>query len=98
MDSNEAIQSDRDTNSILGDNADIDVNDVADAADNSCLFRHPLAIFTFAIWCDHIHHNIFLIDGHCVIVLKYIPTHFCNSYHFNIQLWIFELALYQLFI
>lgn len=47
--SNEAIQSDRDTNSILGDNADIDVNDVADAADNSCLFRHPLAIFTFAI-------------------------------------------------
>ena len=49
MDSNEAIQSDRDTNSILGDNADIDVNDFADAADNSFLFRHPLAIFTFAI-------------------------------------------------
>ena len=49
MDSNDEIQSDDDTNSILGDNADIDVNDSTDAANNSCLFCHPLAIFTFAI-------------------------------------------------
>ena len=49
MDSNDEIQSDDDTNSILGDNADIDVNDSTDAANNSSLFCHPLAIFTFAI-------------------------------------------------
>ena len=49
MDSNDEIQSDDDTYSILGDNADIDVNDSTDAANNLCLFCHPLAIFTFAI-------------------------------------------------
>ena len=34
MDSNDEIQSDDDTNSILGDNADIDVNDSTDAGND----------------------------------------------------------------
>ena len=34
MDSNDEIQSDDDTNSILGDNADINVNDSTDAGND----------------------------------------------------------------